>query len=416
MERSVEPSGVEGKIKAPSSKSMTQRAIAAAMLAEGQTTIINPSYCDDSLAAMSIAVGLGAKVEPGTNELKITGCGELKETKLNCGESGLAIRMFSPIAALFPAEITMSGGGSLKKRPMLMIEDALGQLGVRCKSTGGFLPLTIHGPVKGGNLEINGSVSSQLLTGLLMALPLANKDSEIKVINLKSRPYIDMTIQILKDFGISIGNSNYSLFHIAGNQCYKALTYSVESDWSGAAFLLVAGAINGHLEIEGLNSRSKQSDMAIIDALRKAGASISIKNNKIEVSKSELKGFRFDATESPDLFPPLVALAAYCKGETRIKGVSRLEHKESNRAATLKEEFAKLNVKIDIDDDMMLIQGGKVSGGKVFSHDDHRIAMAVSVAALGATGTVSIKDSQCVTKSYPEFYDDLRCIGAIVHE
>ena len=416
MERSVEPSGVEGKIKAPSSKSMTQRAIAAAMLAEGQTTIINPSYCDDSLAAMSIAVGLGAKVEPGTNELKITGCGELKETKLNCGESGLAIRMFSPIAALFPAEITMSGGGSLKKRPMLMIEDALGQLGVRCKSTGGFLPLTIHGPVKGGNLEINGSVSSQLLTGLLMALPLANKDSEIKVINLKSRPYIDMTIQILKDFGISIENSNYSQFHIPGNQCYKALEYTVESDWSGAAFLLVAGAINGHLDIEGLNSRSKQSDMAIIDALRKAGAFITIENNKIEVSKSELKGFEFDATESPDLFPPLVALAAYCKGETRIKGVSRLEHKESNRAATLKEEFAKLNVKIDIDDDMMLIQGGKVSGGKVFSHDDHRIAMAVSVAALGATGTVSIKDSQCVTKSYPEFYDDLRHIGAIVHE
>jgi len=416
MERSVEPSRVEGKIKAPSSKSMTQRAIAAAMLAEGQTTIINPSYCDDSLAAMSIAVGLGAKVEPGTNELKITGCGELKETKLNCGESGLAIRMFSPIAALFPAEITMSGGGSLKKRPMLMIEDALGQLGVRCKSTGGFLPLTIHGPVKGGNLEINGSVSSQLLTGLLMALPLASKDSEIKVINLKSKPYIDMTIQILKDFGISIENSNYSQFHIPGNQCYKALEYTVESDWSGAAFLLVAGAINGHLDIEGLNSRSKQSDMAIIDALRKAGAFINIENNKIEVSKSELKGFEFDATESPDLFPPLVALASYCKGESRIKGVSRLEHKESNRAATLQEEFAKLNVSIDIDDDLMLIKGSKVSGGKVFSHDDHRIAMAVSIAALGATGTVSIKDSQCITKSYPEFFDDLRHIGAIVHE
>lgn len=416
MERSVEPSRVEGKIKAPSSKSMTQRAIAAAMLAEGQTTIFNPSYCDDSLAAMSIAVGLGAKVEPGTNELKITGCGELKETKLNCGESGLAIRMFSPVAALFPAEITMSGGGSLKKRPMAMIEDALRQLGVRCESTAGFLPLTITGPLKGGNLEINGSVSSQLLTGLLMALPLAKNDSEIKVINLKSKPYIDMTIQILKDFGISIGNSNYSLFHIPGNQYYKAITYSVESDWSGAAFLLVAGAINGHLFIEGLNSTSRQSDMAIIDALRKAGTTIKIENNNIEVSKSELKGFEFDATESPDLFPPLVALAAYCNGETRIKGVSRLEHKESNRAVTLKEEFDKLNVKIDIDDDMMLIKGGKVSGGKVLSHDDHRIAMAVSVAALGAAGAVSIKDSQCVTKSYPEFFDDLRHIGAIVHE
>lgn len=416
MERSVEPSKIEGRIKAPSSKSMTQRAIAAAMLAQGQSRIINPSYCDDSLAAMSIAVGLGAKVEPGTDELKITGCGELKETKLNCGESGLAIRMFSPIAALFPAEITISGGGSLKKRPMLMIEEALSQLGVQCKSSGGFLPLTIHGPIKGGNLEIDGSVSSQLLTGLLMALPLAVKNSVIKVNNLKSKPYIDMTLQILKDFGISIENKNYSNFYIPGNQSFKSRKYNVESDWSGGAFLLVAGAINGHLEIDGLNSGSKQSDMAIISALKKAGALIKITNDKIEVSKSDMKGFEFDATESPDLFPPLVALASFCKGETIIKGVSRLEFKESNRAVSLKEEFGKMNIRIDLDDDLMRIRGGAVAGARVFSHDDHRIAMAVSVAALGATGVVSVKDSQCVSKSYPGFYNDLRQIGAIVHE
>jgi 3-phosphoshikimate 1-carboxyvinyltransferase len=416
MERSVAPSIVEGKIKAPSSKSMTQRAIAAAMLAEGQSTIINPSYCDDSLAAMSIAVGLGGKVEPGPDELKITGCGELKETKLNCGESGLAIRMFSPIAALFPAEITMSGGGSLKKRPMSMIEEALKQLGVKCKSSGGFLPLTIHGPIRGGKLEIDGSVSSQLLTGLLIALPLASKDSDIKVNNLKSRPYIDMTLQILKDFGISVQNNDYCNFHIGGNQSFKARRYQVESDWSGGAFLLVAAAINGHLEIEGLSSGSKQSDMAVLNALRNAGAIIKITENKIEVSKSEMKGFDFDATESPDLFPPLVALASYCKGESRIKGVSRLEHKESNRAAALKNEFGKMKIMIEINDDLMLIKGGEVHGAKVFSHDDHRIAMAVSVAALGATGNVYIKDSQCVAKSYPGFFDDLRHIGAIVHE
>lgn len=416
MERFLEPSRVEGRIKAPSSKSMTQRAIAAAMLAQGQSRIINPSYCDDSLAAMSIAVSLGAKVEPDTDELKITGCGELKETKLNCGESGLAIRMFSPIAALFPAEITISGGGSLKKRPMSMIEEALSQLGVQCKSSGGFLPLTIHGPIKGGNLEINGSVSSQLLTGLLMALPLAVKNSVIKVNDLKSKPYIDMTLQILKDFGISIENKDYNNFYIPGNQSFKSRKYRVESDWSGGAFLLVAGAINGHLEIEGLNSVSKQSDMAIISALKKAGALIKIANDKIEISKSDMKGFEFDATESPDLFPPLVALASYCKGETIIKGVSRLVFKESNRAVSLKEEFGKMNIRIDLDDDLMKIKGGNVAGARVFSHDDHRIAMAVSIAALGATGIVSVKDSQCVSKSYPGFYDDLRQIGAIVHE
>ena len=417
MERHIEPSKVEGKIKAPSSKSMTQRAIAAAILAEGQSTILNPSYCDDSLAAMSIAVGLGAKVEPGTEELKITGSVELKETKLNCGESGLAIRMFSPIAALFPAEITISGGGSLKQRPMMMIEEALTQLGVKCKTTEGFLPITIQGPVTGGSIEIEGSVSSQLLTGLLMALPLAQKDSEIKVKNLKSRPYIDMTIQILKEFGITILNENYyQNFKIPGNQIYKSKVYQVESDWSGGAFLLVAGAINGNLEIEGLNTSSKQSDKAIVDALKLAGAAIRIENNKIFVSKSDMKGFIFDATDAPDLFPPLVALAAYCKGETRIKGVSRLAYKESNRAVSIKEEFEKINIRISIEDDFMLIYGGDVHGGKVFSHDDHRIAMALAVTALGADCKVSIKDSHCVAKSYPGFFDDLRSIGAKVYE
>ena len=194
MERYVEPSVLKGQVKVPASKSMTIRAIAAALLAEGQSKIYYPSYCDDSLAAMSIAVGLGARVEPHPDELKIIGSGELKEPKLNCGESGLAIRMFSPIASLYPTEITMVGANSLKKRPMSMIEEALNQLGVKCSSSDGFLPLTLQGPITGGCCEIDGSVSSQLLTGLLMSLPLASKDSvtlvgfgTFKVANRKAR-------------------------------------------------------------------------------------------------------------------------------------------------------------------------------------------------------------------------------------
>jgi len=416
MERYVEPSAINGNIKAPSSKSMTQRAIAAALLADGQSIIHNPSYCDDSLAAMSIAVGLGARVEPQVNELKINGSAVLKEPKLNCGESGLAIRMFSPIAALYPVEITMVGANSLKKRPMFMIEEALNQLGVKCTSSGGFLPLTIQGPIIGGFCEIDGSVSSQLLTGLLMALPLAVKNSEIKVNNLKSKPYIDMTIQILKSFGITVKNKGYSLFSIPGNQKYIPNNYSVEGDWSGGAFLLVAGAINGQLCVKGLRRDSMQSDMSIINALEKAGAQMIISENQIEISKSELKAFEFDATESPDLFPPLVALASYCKGISAIKGVSRLIFKESDRAKALSEEFGKMNIKIETNNDLMFVTGGQPHGARVESHDDHRIAMAIAVASLGATGRVSIKDSQCVAKSYPGFFDDLRHLGAVVHE
>lgn len=416
MERYLEPSAIKGTIKAPASKSMTQRAIAAALLADGESMIHNPSYCDDSLAAMSIAVGLGARVEPLVNELKIIGSATLKESKLNCGESGLAIRMFSPIVALYPAEITLVGANSLKKRPMIMIEEALNQLGVKCKSSAGFLPLTIQGPIVGGRCEIDGSVSSQLLTGLLMALPLASKNSEIKVNNLKSKPYIDMTIQLLNSFGITIENSNYNLFKISGNQKYTPNTYIVEGDWSGGAFLLVAGAINGQLIIKGLRRDSKQSDMSILNALEMADAHLIIGDDQIEISKSELKAFEFNATQSPDLFPPLVALASYCKGISTIKGVSRLIYKESNRAETLKEEFGKMKINIEINDDMMFVTGGQPQSARVESHEDHRIAMAVAVASLGATGRVSIRDSQCVAKSYPGFFDDLKNLGALVHE
>ena len=395
---------------------MTQRAIAAALLADGQSVIHNPSYCDDSLAAMSIAVGLGARGEPQVNELKIIGSATLKESKLNCGESGLAIRMFSPIAALYQAEITLVGANSLKKRPMFMIEEALNQLVVKCISSGVFLPLTIKGQLTGGQCDIDGSVSSQLLTGLLMALPLATKDSVIKVNNLKSKPYIDMTIQILKSFGITVENKDYKLFHIPGNQKYTQDNYTVEGDWSGGAFLLVAGAINGELSITGLHRDSKQSDMSIVNALKKAGAKMTIGENQIEISKSELKAFEFDATESPDLFPPLVALASYCEGISAIKGVSRLIFKESDRAKTLSEEFGKMNIKIEINNDLMFVTWGQPQGARVESHDDHRIAMAVTVASLGATGRVSLRDSQCVAKSYPGFFDDLRHLGAEVHE
>lgn len=416
MERSVEPSFVRGDVKAPPSKSMTQRAIAAALLADGQSVLLNPSYCDDSLAAMSIAVSLGARVEPQADRMKITGSGELKEKKLNCGESGLAIRLFSPVAALFDAEITMTGAGSLKKRPMNMIGDALNQMGVKCSSADGFLPLTIRGPLKGGYCEIDGSLSSQLLSGLLMSLPLADDNSVIKVHNLKSKPYIDMTLGVLRDFGIMITNEKYELFRIPGQQKYLPVTYEIESDWSGGSFLLVAGAINGDLQVSGLRTDSFQSDMAILKALERAGAIMKISGGKVEISKSDLEAFEFDATESPDLFPPLVALASYCKGITKLKGASRLTHKESDRASALSEEFGKMNIKVEISDDYLIVTGGKVKGARVNSHDDHRIAMAAAVAALGASDTVFIKDSHCIAKSYPGFFEDLRKVGAVVHE
>jgi 3-phosphoshikimate 1-carboxyvinyltransferase len=274
--------------------------------------------------------------------------------------------MFSPIAALYPEEIIMTGSGSLKKRPMNMIGDALNQLGVKCITTDGYLPLAVQGPIKGSYCEIDGSVSSQLLTGLLMALPLSDNDSTIKVSNLKSKPYIDMTIGVLRDFGIKISNEEYQLFRVPGRQKYIPGNYKVESDWSGGSFLLVAGAINGNIKVNGLRTGSFQSDMAILKALENAGAVMKTSDEQIEISKSVLKAFEFDATESPDLFPPLVALASYCNGVTKLKGAARLLHKESDRAAALSEEFGKMNINVELKDDYLLVTGGKVRNKSKF--------------------------------------------------
>jgi 3-phosphoshikimate 1-carboxyvinyltransferase len=225
-----------------------------------------------------------------------------------------------------------------------------------------------------------------------------------------------MTLGVLRDFGIMITNERFEFFRVPGQQKYLPVNYEVESDWSGGSFLLVAGAINGDLKVRGLRTDSFQSDMAILKALERAGATMKISEGKVEISKSDMEAFEFDATESPDLFPPLVALASYCKGITKLKGASRLVHKESDRASALSEEFGKMNIKIEINDDYLIVTGGKVKGARINSHDDHRIAMAAAVAALGASDTVHIKDSHCIAKSYPGFFDDLRKVGAIVHE
>jgi 3-phosphoshikimate 1-carboxyvinyltransferase len=271
-----------------------------------------------------------------------------------------------------------------------------------------------------GNIEIDGSLSSQFLTGLLFAFSAAQaSDVTISVNNLNSKPYIDLTLQVMKDFGMAIPvNNNYQSFSFASvdtrQSTAQQLTYAVEGDWSGGAFLLVAGAIAGDIIVKGLNVFSTQADKAILQAIMQSGANISIEENQIQVRKSRLKPFHFNATDCPDLFPPLVALAAYCDGTTVIEGVHRLTHKESNRALTLQEEFAKMGVEITFQDDFMLIRGGeKLTGAEVHSRHDHRIAMACAVAALGAEGDVIIEEAEAVNKSYPQFWEHLQAFTSV---
>ena len=416
MDLTVYPSQISGVVTANPSKSHMQRAIVAGLLASGRTVISNPSFCEDSKAAMNVAVDLGAKVEVEKNKVVISGGFDPVGNTLNCGESGLGLRMFSAVAALSGKEITLVGQGTLKSRSVAMIEKPLTDLGARVTSKQGKLPVTVRGPLTGGKTIVDGSLSSQFLTGLLMALPLAEKDSELSVNDLKSRFYIDLTIKVLEDFGIDVINNNYEHFFIQGGQSYKSREYQIEGDWSGAAFLLVAGAVGGEVEIENLAVDSSQADRQILDVLEQFGARIIRGKNTIQVTKAEMKPFNFDATDSPDLFPPLVVLASYAKGKSRIKGVSRLAGKESNRAEALVEEFFKVGIKIETDGDDMIIHGGGVTGGTINSRNDHRIAMAAAVAVVGAGGNINIQGYECISKSYPDFFTDYQKTGGKINE
>ncbi len=411
MQKFIQASKIKGKVNAPASKSMMQRAIAAGLLACGTTVLRNPTFCEDALAALRIAQNLGADILEYKNEVFIAGGKRISTNKIDCGESGLSIRMFAPIAASYDLPIQLHAQASLKLRPVGMLENPLRELGATCSTKSGFPPILIKGRLKGGKAHIDASVSSQVLTGLLMALPKAENDSELIVSNLKSKPYIDMTMSLLENFNIEVENQNYELFKIKGKQVFEPCVYSVEGDWSNAAFLLLAGAIGGEVVVEKIQNNSTQADRMIMKVLEMVGAKTKTYENKIIVSKNELNSFRFDATDSPDLFPPLVALAANCRGKSVIKGAGRLLHKESNRAETLQKEFGKMGIRIEIENDEMIVEGGEIKGGNVDSHKDHRIAMACAVAAINAKKQIIIHGAECVNKSYPEFYDDMKKIG-----
>ena len=410
MRVTVSPSVVSGSLQAPASKSSMQRACAAALVSQGVTVIRNPGNSNDDLAALEVIRDLGAAVTnlpDGSIQIQSNGV-RPDRSMVNCGESGLGIRMFAPLVAMSSQEMTIEGEGSLLRRPMDFFDTIFPLLKVSVVSNRGKLPLQIRGPLQPASITVDGSLSSQFLTGLLMAYAASDaRDVTIQVTDLKSRPYIDLTLQVMRHFGLPVPQNNqYRSFHFSGESKMpvdSVTDYTVEGDWSGGAFLLVASAVAGHIDVLGLDPQSTQADKAILRALPARGEAV--------------RPFTFDATDCPDLFPPLVALAAFANGTSFIQGVRRLAHKESDRSLTLQEEFGKLGIVILLKDDVMEVQGtGKIRSAAVDAHGDHRIAMACAVAALRASGPVMIEGAEAINKSYPSFFEDLKKAGASIHE
>jgi len=432
----------------PSSKSFAQRAIVAAALASGTSHLSGYSPCGDNESAISVARALGAQVSVEGNTIVIAGIGAtpgcLKLSELHTGESGFLTRMMIPLlAVLSPEPVRVTGEKTLLERPLSDAHDIMAAYGIRLfpesnknvseeRKADCYLPLKVAGPLIPGRADISGKGGSQLISGLLAALPLSEGKSTVYVHDPRSIPYLFITVDVLKKFGIRMSSEmegddefletqDWSLctglnFHVRGGQRYKAADFSIEADWSGAAPFLVAGAIFGDVEVTGLDTTSLQADISIMDILMQAGASMSQLDEptgSIHIKRAPLSPFEADLNNCPDLFPMVAVLAAFCPGDSHILGVQRLRHKETDRASAIQEMLLQMGVPVTIEDDEMTITGMGLTqrlatgqllkGGHYASHADHRMVMALQVASLGADNPVVIDDVTCVAKSFPHF-------------
>lgn len=418
MQAIINPGNINGTVKIPASKSMMQRVCAAALLHKGTTTIYNPGHSNDDKAALNIIQQLGARITYQSNDridIQSEGINPISDN-IDCGESGLSTRLFTPIAALSEKAITINGHGSLLSRPMDAFSDFFSTAGVTLADFNGYIPFTVQGPLKPNKITIDGSVSSQFLSGLLFAYAYSAAEAiDIEVLNLKSTPYIELTLSVLETFGRPVSHTNFQTFHI--NPAHfneKAhVDITIEGDWSSAACWLVAGCIAGNVTIEGLHPYSKQADAALLSLLQSLNANVALNKHAVSVQICDISSFDFDATNCPDLFPMLSILAATSNNDCYINGIHRLWHKESNRAESITEMLHQFGIFYSIDNDELFINGKRrLDYCTIDAFNDHRIVMAAAIGALCAKGTVTIIGVEAINKSYPDFFDHLISLGA----
>lgn len=417
----INPTKLEGKISIPSSKSLSHRAIICAALSNQESHINNLVFSDDIDATCEAMKILGAEIEKTSRtSLKIRGRLplQLNEDIINCNESGSTLRFLIPITLLANGKSVFKGQGKLISRPLDVYYQIFDQQKIKYKNNNGELPLELEGKLTADEFSVEGGVSSQFITGLLFALPLLNGDSKIMITSeLESKGYVDLTIEMLKKFGVKIINNSYKEFIIKGNQSYKANDYKVEGDFSQAAFWLVGGILGEKIDSQDLNVDSLQSDKAILDLIKEMGGNLKIKDASVITQKSNTTGMVIDVSQWPDLVPVLTVLAALSEGKTNIINAARLRLKESDRLKAITTELNKLGADIKELEDGLVINGQRsLNGGTVDSWNDHRIAMALAIASIKCTEPVIITNSDDVNKSYPHFWEDFKQLGGNIDE
>lgn len=415
----LSPATPRGEIRVPPSKSSAHRAILCAALSRGRSVVDYIDLSADILATLRAAAALGASVRPHPGGVIIDGTHTFRDrqAEIYCGESGSTLRFLAPIAAAGGLTCTFTGSGRLPERPLDTLLQLLREHGVACETDGTHsLPLTISGKLKGGTFHLPGDISSQYITGLLLALPLCEEDSEIILTSpLQSAGYVDLTLQMLSSFSVHVEKTQDG-WRIPGGQAFRAHNLMVEGDWSAAAFFLTAGALNGEVTVRGLNRRSMQGDRACKALLAQCGSHLRWSGDTLTSKGFSLGAVDIDAGQIPDLVPILAVLGAYCEGDMRIYNAARLRLKESDRLQSTAAGLQALGIPVSQTADSLTIHGGHpVRGGYVEGCNDHRIVMAFSIAALRADDHVIISDAQSIHKSYPSFFEDYVKIGGVAN-
>lgn len=409
---------LNGEVIIPPSKSLSHRAIIAAGLAKGESVISNVMLSKDIIATIEAIKSIGASIIIKDNTLIINGSDVIrKQPFIDANESGSTIRFFIPICLVNPSEMEFRGKNNLVNRPLSLYYKLFDKFNIKYeKPDNAYLPLKTKGGLKAGIYEIDGNVSSQFITGLLYALPLLNGDSKIIITTLlESKGYIDLTLDILEKYGIKIINNDYREFIIKGNQIYKPYDYEVEKDYSQTAFFLIAGAMGANIKLKDMNKKSLQGDKKIIEDINTLGGNVLFDGNDLVSKDSLITGGNISFSQTPDLGPALAVLASIASGKSIFTDVKRLRIKECDRVSCMRIELNKLGANITEEEDKMIINGvARLKGGIVDSHNDHRVAMALAMASLKMDEDLTILNAECVSKSYPDFWETFKSLGGII--